>query len=132
MDCFTAYISIGSNKGDKSSNLKTAIQRLGEQTHTQVDAVSEFYQTEPQDFIDQDWFVNAAVRINTRLAPESLLLFLKSIEQKKNLQSSMAYPLVAVNERMIHNKRVTECGSFCDYVGIQILSIECSTWLSKC
>ena len=41
---------------------------------------SPVYQTEPVDYIDQDWFVNYVVKIETVLEPLVLLDRLKSIE----------------------------------------------------
>jgi len=78
----TAYLSIGSNKGNTLKNLHQAIQELNEMTRLQVTAVSGFYKTAPQNFEDQEWFVNAAIEIQTDLAPEDLLKVLKGIENK--------------------------------------------------
>ncbi len=77
----TAYLSIGSNRGEKSDNLIQAIQRLGQEPDIRVKAVSGFYRTAPQNYTDQDWFVNAALRVETRRNPETLLDLLKEIEQ---------------------------------------------------
>lgn len=82
MDWFTAVLSIGSNKGDTRGNLETAIQYLGRESHTRIQAVSGFYKTEPQDYIDQDWFINAAVKIGTQLEPGPLMAFLKAVEKE--------------------------------------------------
>ncbi len=77
---FTAYLSIGSNKGDKKENLNLAIDCLEHHTLIRVLAVSSFYKTQPQNFEDQDWFVNAALKVETQAAPEELLEILKLIE----------------------------------------------------
>jgi 2-amino-4-hydroxy-6-hydroxymethyldihydropteridine diphosphokinase len=77
---FTAYLSIGSNKGDKRKNLNQAIDSLGQHKQIRVAAVSSFYRTQPQNFEDQDWFVNAALKIETSAEPEELLGILKQIE----------------------------------------------------
>lgn len=77
----TAYLSIGSNKGDKKENLAKAIARLDQEADLRVKAVSLFYRTAPQNYTDQDWFVNAALKVETRHNPESLLDLLKVIEQ---------------------------------------------------
>jgi 2-amino-4-hydroxy-6-hydroxymethyldihydropteridine diphosphokinase len=37
--------------------------------------------TEPQNFKDQDWFLNAALKIKTELGPEDLLVVLKELEK---------------------------------------------------
>jgi 2-amino-4-hydroxy-6-hydroxymethyldihydropteridine diphosphokinase len=79
-DLFTAYLSIGSNKGDKKENLNLAIDCLEHHTLIRVLAVSSFYKTQPQNFEDQDWFVNAALKVETQAQPEELLEILKQIE----------------------------------------------------
>jgi 2-amino-4-hydroxy-6-hydroxymethyldihydropteridine diphosphokinase len=76
----TAYLSIGSNKGDKLKNLAEAITCLRQEEKIRVTGVSGFYRTAPQNYADQDWFINGALKIETCLAPEPLLKRLKSIE----------------------------------------------------
>ncbi len=82
MNHHLAYLSIGSNLGDKQQNLEAAIGLLRRHDEMDVEAVSSFYRTEPQNFTDQDWFVNAALKIRTRLTPEHLLAELKALEKK--------------------------------------------------
>ena len=77
-----AYLSIGSNLGNKKENLEAAVRLLEEEETIRVDAVSSFYRTQPQNYLDQDWFVNAAVKISTSLEPESLLAVLKQMERQ--------------------------------------------------
>ena len=76
----TAYLSIGSNLGDKAKNLRDALEILQRHEHIDLLAVSPFYRTEPQNYRDQDWFVNAALKIVSDLSPENLLTELKLIE----------------------------------------------------
>ena len=76
------FIAIGSNLGDKHQNCLDGISRLREVPGVSVTDVSPFYRTAPVDYTDQDWFVNAALRIVTELAPESLLKVLKTIEKE--------------------------------------------------
>ncbi|MFK5954608.1 MAG: 2-amino-4-hydroxy-6-hydroxymethyldihydropteridine diphosphokinase [Desulfobacterium sp.] len=75
------FISIGSNMGDKYDNCIKGIELLSQLDHTSVTHVSPFYQTDPVDFTDQDWFVNGMVRITTPLSPVDLMASLKAIEQ---------------------------------------------------
>ena len=77
----TAYLSIGSNLGNKKKNLNDAIKLLKKYETIDVMDVSRFYKTEPQNFKDQDWFVNAALKIKTDLEPEDLLSSIKNIEK---------------------------------------------------
>jgi len=76
----TVYISVGSNMGDKLANCKSGIRSLTSSGGNLLEKVSGFYRTEPVDFRDQDWFVNAAVRIATSLGPMALLKELQSIQ----------------------------------------------------
>lgn len=83
MDTHIVYLSIGSNVGNKKKNLENAIAALDCSGQINVIDVSLFYKTEPQNYADQDWFVNAALKIDTKLDPDALLKILKALE--KNL-----------------------------------------------
>ncbi len=75
---FTYYLSLGSNVGDRSENLREAIQRLG--AVGRVVSVSSFYETEPVEFTEQGWFLNCAVALETEMTPEQLMKALLQIE----------------------------------------------------
>ena len=85
-----AYLSIGSNLGDREAYLRSVIAAIEATNHTQVEAVSSLYQTDPYGPVEQDDFLNAALRIETELAPLDLLDFTQSIEQ------------AAHRERLVH------------------------------
>lgn len=76
----TAYLSIGSNKGDTAGNLDRAVAVLKTREHIRLKTVSGRYKTAPQNYRDQDWFLNAALEIETCLTPKDLLRELKHIE----------------------------------------------------
>ncbi len=82
MDVHTVYISLGSNLGDKLENCNRAITELSRVGGTSIAGRSHFYKTEPVDYTDQDWFVNAVVKIKTHLDPLPLLAELKSIQHR--------------------------------------------------
>lgn len=73
------YLSLGSNLGDRQSNLRNAIGRLLELGN--VLEVSSLYETEPVEFIDQPWFLNCAVALRTELIPREFLAGLLAIER---------------------------------------------------
>ena len=73
-----AYLSLGSNIGDREQNLRVAIERLQKIGH--VHAVSSYYETEPVDVTDQAWFVNCAVALETPATPAELMTQLLEIE----------------------------------------------------
>ncbi|MEJ2168022.1 MAG: 2-amino-4-hydroxy-6-hydroxymethyldihydropteridine diphosphokinase [Desulfobacterales bacterium] len=76
-----AYISVGSNLGQKEENCRSGIAALIHSSHARLVGQSPFYQTEPVDYLDQEWFTNCVVKIETDLDPLNLLSTLKSIEQ---------------------------------------------------
>ena len=74
-------MSIGSNLGDRESNLAQAITALGI-NHDITDVRSaSFYDTEPLYFTDQEYFLNTVVECNTSLSPFDLLDVIHRIEQ---------------------------------------------------
>jgi 2-amino-4-hydroxy-6-hydroxymethyldihydropteridine diphosphokinase len=75
----TAYLSLGSNVGDRVRNLREAVDRIGELG--EVVAVSSLYETEPVEFTDQPWFLNSAIALETDLAPQELMSRLLEIER---------------------------------------------------
>lgn len=76
-----AFIGLGSNMGDKIANVKKAIEELGKIPGNEVLAISSLYKTEPVGDIEQDWFINAAAKIETALSPQRLLKTLLDIEK---------------------------------------------------
>lgn len=73
-----AYLSLGSNTGDRAENLRAAIAQL-QQAGTLL-AASAFYETQPVDLLDQPWFLNCVAAIETTRTPRELLVFALSIE----------------------------------------------------
>lgn len=76
-----AYISVGSNLGQKAENCRGGIAALERSGHIRLVDQSALYRTEPVDYQDQEWFVNCVLKIETDLDPLSLLSILKSIER---------------------------------------------------
>jgi 2-amino-4-hydroxy-6-hydroxymethyldihydropteridine diphosphokinase len=73
-----ALLGLGANLGDPVATLREAKQRLGELGT--VTAVSSLYRTPPWGVEDQPPFVNAALALETALAPDALLAALKTLE----------------------------------------------------
>jgi 2-amino-4-hydroxy-6-hydroxymethyldihydropteridine diphosphokinase len=73
-----AYLSLGSNIGDRAANLRAAIAQL--EGAGRVCGVSSLYETQPVEVLDQPWFLNCAVAIETTKTPRELLKFVLSIE----------------------------------------------------
>jgi 2-amino-4-hydroxy-6-hydroxymethyldihydropteridine diphosphokinase len=75
-----AYISLGSNLGDRADRLDAAVRMLGELPGVRVRAVSPVYETDPVEVREQPRFLNLVAEVETELDPEELLTGLQSIE----------------------------------------------------
>lgn len=95
MDEKTAYLSLGSNMGDRAKNLRLAIEKLPH-AGVQTTKVSSFYETEPVDLREQAWFLNCAVEVETHFDASMLLRALREIEAKMGSRK-----LVAKGPRLI-------------------------------
>jgi 2-amino-4-hydroxy-6-hydroxymethyldihydropteridine diphosphokinase len=77
----TVYLSLGSNVGDRESNLRAAIERLAA-PDLRVLRTSPVYETEPVDYTAQPWFLNLVVEAETGLFPMQLLARIGKIERE--------------------------------------------------
>ncbi len=76
-----AFLALGSNLGDRQKNLESAMAAL-EAAGVRIVQRSAIYETEPQDFEDQPWFLNMALEVETSCFPIHLLTLLKRIEHE--------------------------------------------------
>jgi 2-amino-4-hydroxy-6-hydroxymethyldihydropteridine diphosphokinase len=74
-----AYLSLGSNLGDRAAHLREAIRKLSDAGT--VTNCSSFYQTEPVEFTDQPEFLNCAIELETILSPHQILNAILQIER---------------------------------------------------
>jgi 2-amino-4-hydroxy-6-hydroxymethyldihydropteridine diphosphokinase len=74
----TVYIALGTNLGDRLTNLHTAISSLLPEIN--VLAESHVYETPPWGYEDQPTFLNMVIKAETNLEPEPLLTYLKQLE----------------------------------------------------
>ncbi len=77
-----AYIGIGSNLGDKIGYCERAISEILAIDGHRLLAKSSFFQTKPIGYLQQDWFVNGVIKIETDLGPFDLHRALREIESK--------------------------------------------------
>jgi 2-amino-4-hydroxy-6-hydroxymethyldihydropteridine diphosphokinase len=76
----TAYLGLGSNLGDRQANLADATGRLTNE-RVSVKRTSSIWETEPRDVLDQPWFLNQVVEVETDLFPRQLFQHLQRIER---------------------------------------------------
>ncbi len=85
-----AYLSIGSNIGDREGYLDLAIDYLNKERDTKVTAVSDYIETKPYGYVEQDDFLNGALEIETLKTPRELL------------ETAMVIEGEAHRERLVH------------------------------
>ena len=74
----TAYLSLGSNLGDRAANLRAAVGEL--RSAGRLLAGSALYETQPVDVPNQPWFLNCVAALETDRTPHELLMLALSIE----------------------------------------------------
>ena len=79
------YLGLGSNLGDRITNLRRALSLLT--PDILVEKISPVYETKPQHIVDQPLFLNAVCSASTALPPLEVLKHLKDIEQTMGRQS---------------------------------------------
>lgn len=75
-----AYLSLGSNLGDREKNLKDCIERLKTLRGVKLLCASRFYETKPVGGPPQSGYLNAAIAIETSLSSQELLKILQEVE----------------------------------------------------
>lgn len=76
------YIGIGANLGTPGETASMAMADLGQLPSSAVTGRSALYRSAPLGVAPQADFINAVVRVDTELEPETLLNELQAIEQR--------------------------------------------------
>jgi len=76
----TAYLGLGSNLGDRETNLADAVRLLTSE-RLQIKRKSSIWETAPRDVLDQPWFLNQVIEVETDLFPRQLFQHLQRIER---------------------------------------------------
>lgn len=77
-----AYIGLGSNIGDRVGYIQQSCKMLNDIQGIQILKCSSLYETEPFGYKDQEWFINAIVKVKSELSPDNLLDVCAEIEKK--------------------------------------------------
>ena len=75
-----AFVSLGSNLGDRAAHLARAREALEGLPGVAVLAASRLYETAPQDLADQPAFLNQVLCLETALEPLDLLHACQAVE----------------------------------------------------
>ena len=76
-----AFLSLGSNVGDRESYLKEALGHINDIEENRILKISSIYETEPWGRKSQRPFLNQVIEVATRLTPEKLLTKCQAIEK---------------------------------------------------
>ncbi len=76
----TIYLGLGSNIGNKIENIIVAVDKLKSNSEITFVALSSFYETEPREYLNQDNFINAVVKLQTTFSAIELYKIIKNIE----------------------------------------------------
>jgi 2-amino-4-hydroxy-6-hydroxymethyldihydropteridine diphosphokinase len=86
-----SFLSLGTNLGDKSANLRRALALLFEAWEVVVVNVSSIYETAAQNITEKDDFLNYVCKIETALSSIQFLNFCKSAEAKLGRRAAPRY-----------------------------------------
>lgn len=88
-ETFEIYLGIGSNIGDRESNIRSALSQL--EKIVRIEKSSKIYETAPWGYQDQPAFLNMVLRCITDLPPKNLLDYCKSIEKSAGRKVGVRY-----------------------------------------
>ena len=74
------YLSIGSNKGNRYSQIKEALKLIRKDIG-EITSISKIYETKSWGFESRK-FLNLCIAIKSELSPDKLLFSINSIEEK--------------------------------------------------
>ena len=111
---YKSYLSLGSNIGDRESNIAQAITALGVYDGIVNLESASFYLTEPLYNLEQEYFINTVVGIQTSLNPFELLDTVKKIEimlgrkiiKKKNMPRIIDIDILVHGDSIIETKEL--------------------------
>ena len=106
-----AYLSIGSNLGNRKSYLDHAVEQMGKDPYIRVLKSAEYIETEPYGPVEQPDFLNGAVEIETLYTPRELLQVLQDNATAKRTYVPYNQPWNALSSEMRRQGICHRCGS---------------------
>ncbi|HEX9725313.1 MAG TPA: 2-amino-4-hydroxy-6-hydroxymethyldihydropteridine diphosphokinase [Vicinamibacteria bacterium] len=108
-----AFIGLGSNLGEPTQAIDSALQKLRESS-VFVETVSSLYRTEPVEAPPRPWFTNAVARVRSAFEPRDLLAICQDIEKSQGRQRGPFHgprpidlDLLAVGDTLLEGDRLT-------------------------
>ena len=78
----TVFLSLGTNIGDRLHNLEKVYFLIEMEEKINIISKSKIYETSPVENLDQEYFLNQIIKIDTDIEPLQLLNLIKNIENK--------------------------------------------------
>ena len=111
----TIYLSIGSNLGDKESNIASCIAMLGSYIENTQIRTSSFYLSEPLYNTSQPMFINIIVELNTTFTPFQFLdkiydiekMLGRNIDREKNAPRTIDIDIILFGDAFIETSELT-------------------------
>ncbi len=109
-----AYISLGSNIGDRMMYLEDAVATLEADRNCQVIQVTDWIETKPYGGVEQEDFLNGCMELRTVYSPDKLLEVLQDIEQQAGRERKIHWgprtldlDILLYDDLVIDSKRLT-------------------------
>lgn len=83
------YLGLGSNLGDRSLNLSNAHREILSTGSIEIIKMSNIEETAPVDYLEQPFFLNQVILVDTNLKPLKLLKVVKKIENKMGREKTI-------------------------------------------
>ena len=111
----TIYLSLGSNLGDKESNIASCIAMLGAYVENTNIRTSSFYMSEPLYNTNQPSFVNIIVELKTTFTPFQFLdkihdiekMLGRKIDREKNAPRTIDMDIVLFGDAFMETAELT-------------------------
>ena len=81
LNTHTVYLGLGTNLGDKETNLRMAVEEIGKRVG-EITSLSAFHASEPWGFESENSFLNAVCCVSTELTPIEVLHITQEIERE--------------------------------------------------
>lgn len=85
----SVYLGVGSNTGDRSRNISNAVRELVLTRNINIIKTSTIEETAPVDYLEQPFFLNQILLIETDIRPRKLLKLVKKIEKKMGREKTI-------------------------------------------
>lgn len=106
----TAYIALGSNMGDKLKNIEDAIEQINKSGDIKLVKKASIFETKPVGYVEQDNFLNSAIKIKTLMSPRELISFLLNVEKELKRERIIKWgPRTIDLDVILYDDLITSC-----------------------